>query len=314
MRSHAAALAPAHDVAIGLQLGAARYLVDAPGVPRVFEEVEVTAPLEEFRNAPSARARVRAGLTWWKARHFVHGVVDAVERATVVSTIERDALAAIGCDVDRIQVVPNGVEMPAVPAVTPHGPRLIYPGSVLFDANLDAVRHFVHDVFPRIRSVRPDATFWVTGATDGVDVTDLTTPGVTFTGRLPEVESAIAGSAACVVPLRVGGGTRLKVLQAMALGVPVVATPKGIEGLELVAERDVLVGRSPDEFAAQTLRILGDPALGHAVASRARRVVRDRYDWDGIADTLDRVIHDAARLHATSRRLTSAAAHRPSSH
>ena len=184
---------------------------------------------------------------------------------------------------------------------------------MLFDANLDAVRYFVREVFPQIRQARPDATFWVTGATDGIDLSDLEQPGVTFTGRLPEVDSIIASSAACVVPLRLGGGTRLKVLQAMALGVPVVSTPKGIEGLDVEPERHVLVGASAADLATHTLRILDDPAVGRRIATRALRLVRERYDWDPIAESLDRVIHEAVRAHSSLRGRPTGAAPVPSS-
>jgi glycosyltransferase involved in cell wall biosynthesis len=302
MRAHARALAPAHDVAIGLQLGAARYLAETPGLPRIFEEVEVTAIRERWASAPHGAVRLRYGLTWWKARRFIRGVVRAMDRATVVSHLEREALVAMGCARDRIEVVPNGVEVSAASRVETASQRLIYPGSVLFDANLDAVRYFIHEVFPRIRQARPDIAFWVTGATDGVDVTDLRQPGVIFTGRLADIEGAIAGSAACVIPLRAGGGTRLKVLQSMALGVPVVSTPKGVEGLDVDAESHVLVGRTAEDLARETLRVLDDRELAGRLADAARGLVRERYDWDRIAEALDQVIHDAVEAFHTSLR------------
>ena len=136
-----------------------------------------------------------------------------------VSGIERDHLVAIGCDSGRIEVVPNGTtagEIDALPVR--RAGRLIYPGPVTYSANLDAVRYFVHEILPLVRRVRPDVTFVVTGSTDGVDVGDLEAEdGVSFTGRLADINAILAESAACVVPLRIGGGTRLKVLQAMAL-------------------------------------------------------------------------------------------------
>jgi glycosyltransferase involved in cell wall biosynthesis len=302
MRALALSLAPGHDAAIGLQVSAARYLADLTRLPRVFEEVEVTAIRERWTTAATARARVRHGLTWWKARHFVRRIVTSVERATVVSSLERQALIEMGCDSQRIAVVPNGVEITNRPRANPGGARLIYPGSVQFDCNLDAVRYFVRDVWPLIRQARPDASFWVTGATDGVDIADLRQPGVTFTGCVPEVEPAIAGSIACVVPLRLGGGTRLKVLQAMALGVPVVSTPKGVEGLDVDAGEHVLVGRAPGQLAANVLRLLAEPALAARLSAAAHARVCQSYSWDAIVDSLDAVIRDAVYTRGGARR------------
>lgn len=288
---------PGHSAAIGLQVDAARYLRRYTSVPRVFEEVEVTVYREQYLGQTHPMRRIRRGLTWWKFRHFIRRLVDGFERATVVSTRELEYLRAIGCAADRLALVPNGIEAPAITrrAVSPD--RLIYPGSVTYSANLDAVRFFIRDILPRLRRVRTDLTLCVTGSTQGVEVSDLAVPGVTFTGRLPEVDSLVADSVACVVPLRIGGGTRLKVLQAMALGTPVVATTKGIEGLDLEPERHVLVGDGAAAFAEQVLRVLDDPGLADRLSQDARRLVRERYSWEPIGDELERVVAAAVDAH-----------------
>jgi glycosyltransferase involved in cell wall biosynthesis len=308
MRSLVAAHVNRHDAAMAIQVDAARYLSECPGVPRVFEEVEVGT----YRDAPPAGAsplgRARRRLTWSKYGRFVRGLVDEFDRSTVVSEEERGHLVAIGCDPDRVAVVPNGADAAEVlPPRTPVAGRLIYPGPVTYAANLDAVRYFVREVFPLVRRARPDATFVVTGSTGGVDLGDLAAlDGVSFTGRLPDVESKLSESAACVVPLRVGGGTRLKVLQAMALGTPVVSTRKGIEGLEVEPGREALVADDGPAFAAGVLRVLNEPALANALSTAGHRLVRGRYGWDAIGDTLERVVQRAVADHASRRATPSA--------
>ena len=116
----------------------------------------------------------------------------------------------------------------------------------------------------------------------------------------------LSESAACVVPLRVGGGTRLKVLQAMALGTPVVSTRKGIEGLEVEPGRDVLVADDGPAFAADVLRILNEPALVDALSTAGHRLVRDRYGWDAIGGALESVVQRAVADHASRRATPSA--------
>ena len=292
-----------HDAAIGLQIDAARYLVDAtPRMPAVFDEIEVGVLRDRYVLEQDPILRLRHGLTWWKFRRFVRFLVGRFERTTVVSAQERDYLRALGCDMARIVIVPNGIDVPDVSPAPVRAARLIYPGSVTYSANLDAIRFFVREVLPLVRRSRPDVAFWVTGTTEGVDIDDLAAiDGVTFTGRVPDVTSLICESAACVVPLRIGGGTRLKILHAMAAATPVVSTSKGIEGLEVEPEQHLLVADSPGDFAAQVLRLLADPVLSLRLVSAARQFVQERHAWEPIAQTLERVVEGAVEDHRARR-------------
>jgi glycosyltransferase involved in cell wall biosynthesis len=300
MRSLIVRHVPRHDVAIGMQVDAARYL-RAARIPRIFEEAEVGLILDRYARADSPVKRVRHGLTWWKSRRFVGHLANDFDRTTVVSARERNHLQAIGCDVRRVAIVPNGVEVPRSAMPTRRVPRLVYPGSVQYVANLDAVAYFVREILPLVRKRRADVEFTVTGSTSGVDLGGLDRcNGVVFTGRLPEIDTLIAESAACVVPLRIGGGTRLKVLQAMALGTPVVSTRKGIEGLDQDIERHVLLADRPADYADLILQLLDEPMLGSRLAISARAFVQERYTWGSIGVALDEVIEAALAEHALS--------------
>ena len=299
-----------HDAAIGMQVDAARYLGAHPEIPRVFEEAEVGVLRDRFVREADLLRRLRHGMTWWKFRRFVRGLVNRFDRTTVVSAVERDHLRAVGCDASRVAIVPNGTMLPEAAAIRRrHDNRLIYPGAVTYFANLDAVRYFVRDVLPLVRGQRPDVSFLVTGRTEGADIGDLArVPGVTFAGCLPDIDEAISESAVCVVPLRMGGGTRLKVLQAMALGTAVVSTSKGIEGLDVEPGRHVLVADSPSAFAAQVLRLLGDDNLRNQLVEASAALVRDRYTWDRIGEVLEGVVNEAVEEHAARRSASSATA------
>jgi glycosyltransferase involved in cell wall biosynthesis len=294
MRTRVAAQISRHDAAVALQVDAARYLAEWPNIPRVFEEAEVTLFKERYERAPDWKHRVRDGVTWWKFRRFIRHLIGGFERTTVVSRQEREHLRDLGCDPSRIDVVPNGVEVTATVRPATRVNRLIYPGSVMYSANLDAVSFFAHEVWPAVRAVRPDLSFWITGATDGVDVAEVArVPGVRFTGRLPSVESVIAESVVCVVPLRMGGGTRLKVLQAMALGTPIVSTTKGVEGLELEPGTHALVGDTAVELAQHVLRLLDQPLLAAHISAEASRLVAERYSWTSAGAELERTLERA---------------------
>jgi len=285
-------LAPHCDVALGLEITAAIYLQHLT-VPKVFEEAEVGMLRDQVSRA-TGLARPRRWLMWRKTAHFMRGFTCQFERTTVVSGHERSLLIDIGADPSRLVVVPNGVDerdllLPARPRLA----RIIYPGSLTYSANFDAVREFLQTTWPLLKT-RPGLEFMVTGSLDGVDLGSLPPhDGVRFTGRVDDVKALIAESTAVVVPLRVGGGTRLKILEAMAIGTPVVSTSKGAEGLELVPGAHLLVADTPESWTQHVLSLLDDPALLHRLSETGRTVVARHYRWAQSAAALEDALEDA---------------------
>ena len=153
--------APAHDVAMAMQIRAAVHLVEARlPIPALFEEVELGAarlPDAGAEAAPLWR-QARHRLTWWKHRRFVRQLLEHVHGATVVSSLEQAQLAALGYPPQKISVIPNAVVVPDAPTASRTRRRqIIYPGSVTFSANFDAVSYFVRDVWPGIRRRQPES-------------------------------------------------------------------------------------------------------------------------------------------------------------
>ena len=292
------AAVPHHDAAVAFQVGSALYLTKHSTIPRVFDEAEAGVIRDQFRAHPSGPIRWRRGLTWWKFGRFLRHLVESFDRTTVVSDVERQHLADINCDLSAIRIVPNGVDRQSLKQKNELRPgRLIYPGSVTYSANLEAVRFFAGEILPLIKRARP-ATFLVTGSTGSIDVADLSADGsVTFTGRVADIAHLIAHCSACVVPLRTGGGTRLKILEAMALGTPVVTTTKGAEGLSVVHGENILIADSPEAFAREVLQVMDDFVLRARLAANGRRLVERLYTWDRIGAGLEKVIVEAQAAH-----------------
>jgi len=295
MQSRVAESLPGHDLAIGLQIGSALYLHKIRTLPRVLEEAEIGWLQARVDRERGLTRRARLTLTWWKYRRYIQRTVASFERTTVVSDVERTALIRTGCDPMRVRVVANGVARADLTRpLEPRLPRLIYPGAMTYSANYDAVRMFLGDIWPVIRGARPDVSFVVTGSTDRVDMQGLpAAEGVTFAGHVDDVKGLVARSAACVVPLRLGGGTRLKILEAMALGTPVVSTSKGAEGLAVTPDQNILIADRPEDFAGQVLRLLDDPALAEHLTTNGRGLVERSYTWDRIGAELETVLLDA---------------------
>ncbi len=282
------------DVIVASELQTMRYLELAPQIPAVLEEAEITFFHNRMQQAAATRSRFRAQLTLSKLEAALRALLERGVAMTVVSEAEREYMARFAPPGACIEVVPNGVDTVGNrpdPAARPANHTLIYTGAVTYSANLDAVTYFVRDVWPLVRARAPEAQFTVTGGTGKVDVSALAAvPGVTFTGYVPEVAPVVQRHSALVVPLREGGGTRLKILEAMALGVPVISTSKGAEGLNVRHEENILIADQPAQMADTIRALFDDAALRATLAANARALVEREYDWSAIAQRLLKVM------------------------
>ena len=254
---------------------------------------------DRFEAASGPLAKARAWATWRKDIAWERRLFHRFDLVTMVSETDKAAIQAMACATTRIEVVPNGVDAAACAlvqaAAQPVPDTVIYPGALTYDANLDAVRWFAAEVWPIVRRARPNARFLVTGKTDGVDTASLAqTPGLQLTGYLPDVRPTLAAAQVCVIPLRQGGGSRLKVLEAMALGVPVLSTNKGTEGLEVEDGRHCVVADEAEVFASALNRLLGDQDAGQRLARAALDEVVTHYDWGPIAERFLALVEQSA--------------------
>lgn len=295
-----------HDLVLSFEIGpgvtTAPYLLDIREVRRVIEDLEISMIWAKAQAARSPLARLRYALTWQKQRRYTRELLRRVDGCTVPSEVERQTVLSVAQDGGPVAVVPNGVDLEQYQG--DFGPvepdTLVFPGALTYEANFEAMRFFLREIFPRIRRVRPQAILYITGRTDGVDLRCLPLgDGVVLTGYLPDVRPRVARSAVCVVPLTLGGGTRIKILEAMALGTPVVATSKGAEGLEVTPGRDLLIADDPEAFAAAVVRILENAGLRAALSTAGRRLVSERYNWRVIGQQLtaflERIHHQGTK-------------------
>lgn len=189
----------------------------------------------------------------------------------------------------RTAIVPNGVD---VEYFTPtHGkdaPALIYTGGMNMFANRDAVMFFLDEIWPLIRKQVPDVRFFAVGQDPPKELLDLAVrdPQITVTGYVTDVRPLVSEASVYVVPLRVGGGTRLKVLDAMAMGKAMVSTSIGCEGLAVHPDEHLLVADTPEQFANKTVLLLGDKNCRLALGRAARELVERRYSWRTIGGQL----------------------------
>jgi glycosyltransferase involved in cell wall biosynthesis len=168
--------------------------------------------------------------------------------------------------------------------------RVVFVGSMDWLPNQDGVKYFVREIWPHIRHARPNATFQIVGRNPPPSVTALTSvPGVEVVGFVPDVRPYLASAAVFVVPLLVGGGTRLKVYEAMAMGRAVVSTTIGTEGLSLTPGRHFFEEDDPQRFADSVTRLLSDSGLRAQMGQAAEQFVRSKYDSETISRQFEEI-------------------------
>jgi glycosyltransferase involved in cell wall biosynthesis len=232
----------------------------------------------ELRNPRRLHGALYSVGQWSKLGTYERVMMNETDAVITVSAA--DAAKLRGRHVEP-EIIPNGVDTAEVPFSWPRARRdtLLFVGPMDYRPNADAAGWLVNRVLPAIRQARPEARLRLVGR--GAE--RFHGEGVEAVGYVDDIQSEIDGADVMVAPLRMGGGTRFKVLQAMAAGLPVVTTPLGLQGIEAEPGRGALVAASAADFAAAVTRVLDDPAFAERLARTARKLVESRYDWSVIA-------------------------------
>jgi glycosyltransferase involved in cell wall biosynthesis len=254
------------------------------------------AALADLRRGLGFNPRALAGALyslaqWRKLASYERELLDAFDRVLVVSDEDRASLQRLRPRAEPV-VVPNGVDTatvrPAAHAEAPRPDSMVFTGTLDYRPNIDALRWFVGEVLPLIRRRRPEARLRIVGRAAGPAVRALAGAGVELLGEVPDVAPHIASAAVYVVPMRIGGGSRLKLLEALALEAAVVSTPMGAEGVAGLRDGEqLLLATTPAAFASAVLRLFDDAALRRRLGSTGRAHVVAHYDWSAIIPRLE---------------------------
>jgi O-antigen biosynthesis protein len=264
---------------------------------RVLVEHDVSfVSLSRSRALLSGAAAKLANLYDWM--RLLRYEISAVENAEIVVVMSEHDKAELGkfADTHSIHAIPNGVDCSQF---SPQNDQR-EPGSILFvgffrhEPNVQAVDYFCRDVLPLIRKDRPDVRLQIVGASPPVKIQQLANePGIDVLGKVDDISAYYRKCAVFVAPILKGSGTRLKILEAMASGSPVVSTTVGAEGLDVRDGKHLLIGDTPEAMADAVKTLLSNQELTKSIAAQARKLVVARYDWDAIAAQL-LSIYDAA--------------------
>jgi len=275
-------------------LSAAPLLPDMRGCLLFQHNVETMIWRRHVENAGSPLGRKYFGL---QAGRMFRYERDTCRRAGgIVAVSENDSTTMAQLfDIPQPPAIPTGVDIEYfAPPAEPAQPLrdLVFIGSMDWMPNIDGIRWFVEDVLPRIRARRPDCTLTIAGRKPTSAITELAARDsrILVTGGVPDIRPYVWGAAVSIVPLRIGGGTRLKIYESMAARVPVVSTSIGAEGLAIHPPLDIRIADTAEEFAAQCLALLENPQQRNDTADAAWRMVAENFSWESVAQQFERIL------------------------
>jgi glycosyltransferase involved in cell wall biosynthesis len=285
------------DIAVleGVHLGGYHALLRSvesrPAIVCDWHNVESEILERYSKTARGPHRRFYAKLSASRLESYERWFVNQCDMHVVVSSRDRDTLIRRYGATVPVVVIENGVPLDRFVSRTGEDRkrrfRVLFTGAMDYHANVEAAVEFATQVWPDIRAAAPQTVFTVVGRNPAPAVRALAAqPGIEVTGTVEDVRPYYQEALAAVVPLRVGGGTRIKILEAMAARVPVVATSMGAEGLAAIPGRHYILADSAAEMRAALTQILQVPARAEALSDAAQHFIRERHDWAALGDQL----------------------------
>ena len=273
------------------------YVASVQSIPKTLDIFGTAAGgfRRDFAAQESLLGRLQVVATWLKTKRLERSLSRLLDAVYVVSEMDQAYLAAIDPRL-RIYLVPNGVDsdyfLPA-PEEPPPPVHLVFTGAMDYAVNEDAVLFFHREIFPRIERQVPEVRFWVVGRDPGQRLDALARhPRVTLTGAVEDVRPYLARATVVIVPMRLGSGTRIKILEALAMAKAVVSTSAGAEGLQVASGTHLVVVDDPEVFAAEVVRLARDPAERERLGREGRSLVETKYDWRVTLAPLNRAVKE----------------------
>ncbi|MGB8594115.1 MAG: glycosyltransferase family 4 protein [Candidatus Sulfotelmatobacter sp.] len=250
------------------------------------------------RHCEVATNPIWKAISWWEWRKMEvaeRRYLRLADRVLAVSETDRDTFASF-IKSGKLSVVPTGVDVdyfqPTSVEEIPNS--LVFTGSMDWLPNEDAIFYFVDAILPLIKQQCPDLSLEVVGRNPSRKLQALaqTEKSIRLTGWVEDIRPFVARGSVCVVPLRIGGGTRLKIFEAMAMGKAVISTSVGAEGLAVRSGENILLADTPGDFAESVISVLRDPKRRHHLGTTARTLVQENYSWRTVAEGFARTLQD----------------------
>jgi glycosyltransferase involved in cell wall biosynthesis len=288
------------DCAVVDHLAATAYFPDLPHAILFEHNVETLIWRRRVKHATDPLRRCYLRLQAERMFEYERRVSQASGHVVTVSANDADEMRRL-FGVTRVSDIPTGVNIeyfrpPDGPL--PGGSDLIFLGSMDWFPNVDGVLYFVRTILPLIRRRRPECTMAIVGRTPAPEICKLSTadPRIRVTGTVSDIRPHLWASAVAIVPLRIGGGTRLKIYEAMAARVPVVSTTVGAEGLSVNPPHDIRIADRPEDFAESCLELIGSSVERTRVSGAAWELVSSRFSWEHVSRCFEKIMESGPRM------------------
>ena len=290
------------------------YGLEVPAIARIIDLVDVdSAKWSSYAHSS------KWPLSWLYQResNAVHRIeTSAVAKYDAVLLVSQDEVDALGLSDGKVKVIANGVDVDffqpdIVAPIDMESPNLVFTGTMDYRPNVEGVCWFVSSVWPELKRREPSLTFTIVGRNPVKAVRQLSqVPGVTVTGFVPDVRPYLAAASIVIAPLKIARGIQNKILEAMAMGKAIVASPAALEGLEIQRGSDVLQADAPDEWCEHITHLLSNESLRIQFGKTARATVERKYPWSAQMQTLvslcRRLIEDTPTLAGNSKAFQNA--------
>jgi polysaccharide biosynthesis protein PslH len=268
----------------------APYTMDVEETPRILDLTDaVSLYLDRYRSATSSRIRRWVlGIEHSRMLRF-EKAISRFDQALVCSSVDREVLLE-NIPSARVNLLYNGIDLDTFTddgSVAQYPNRIIFTGNMSYFPNADGAQFLVHDIFPHVKRQCPDAELYLVGQSPPRKVLALEREDVHVTGFVKDIRTEYLKSAVAVSPIRFGAGTLNKVLEPLAMGIPVVSTSIGIQGLDLNVGTDILVSDQPEQFADNIVALLRAHHLQNRIYSATREKIRAKFSWMEIGRNLE---------------------------
>lgn len=278
----------------------AQYVEHVQNIPKVIDLVDIDSEKwRQYSTHASFPMKYLYRLEGFRLRKYEVLLARTFQHCFFVSEKEADDFRKVVCRCPTVTPILNGVDSELFrPSPEPYDPHsLVFTGAMDYFANVEAVLYFVREILPLIQNIVPNVKFYVVGSnpTKEIVVLPKTYPSVIVTGYVDSVQPYVANSAVFVAPMRIARGVQNKILESMAMGVPVVTTSLGFEGITAILNKDIFVADLPKCFANQVIQLMQDYNLRRTISEESRKTVVNFYDWKTNLEKLEQILNNVIK-------------------
>ena len=284
------------DVIVAASPWMGEFATGIKNVPMILDNQNVETFLLKgiFKAEKKIKIKIAKYLDYLAMSRYEPRIIKYFDAMTVVSKEDKAVFLNSGFNDSFIKIIPNGVQLSDKNSGYPGNglPGFIFCGGMSYPPNVEGVNYFMDEIYPKIKTRLPNFKVYFVGKHPHPDIMRWQSENVEVTGYVADVLPYYRKSAVSIVPLKTGSGTRLKILESMALGVPVVSTSIGAAGLSVTNNENIILKDDPDAFASSVVSLVKNKSLSSVISCNARKLVAENYDWRGIAEKFNLLLSE----------------------